>query len=81
MDIIYRHRRLLGLILIMLLTLYPAVELTRVIVVAGPLYFPQMQGKFVYEIVTLWVMYLLMIPVYLWITADASKRLFISKRH
>jgi uncharacterized membrane protein len=49
----------------MLLGLYPIVELTRVIVVSGEHYFPEMGGQFAAEIAIMWTLYLLIIPVFL----------------
>ena len=51
----------------MLLGLYPIAELTRVIIVSGRYYFPDMDGQFIVEIAVMWVLYLLIIPVYLMI--------------
>jgi hypothetical protein len=61
------HRNLIywELSLIMLLALYPIIELTRVIVVSGQFYFPQMEGQFWVEIAFMWTMYLSIIPVFL----------------
>jgi len=51
----------------MLLGLYPVVELTRVIIVGGTYYFPEMRFKFATEITVMWVLYLAIIPVFLMI--------------
>ena len=55
----------LSLLLIMLLGLYPIVELTRVIVVSGTYYFPDMDAQFTLEIVLMWILYLSIVPVFL----------------
>lgn len=55
----------LGLALVMLLGLYPIVELTRVIIVSGQFYFPEMKGQFAAEIAVMWVLYLSIVPVFL----------------
>jgi hypothetical protein len=52
----------------MLLAIYPVVELTRLIVVSGNFYFPDMKGWFVFEITSMWIFYLSIIPVYLLFT-------------
>ena len=52
----------------MFLGSYPVVELTRVIAVSGTYYFPDMQGWFVFEIAGMWLLYLAIIPVYLFFT-------------
>lgn len=64
--------RYLGLILVMLLGLYPIAELTRVIVVSGTYYFPDMDGQFIAEITIMWFLYLLIIPVFLLINKQAN---------
>ena len=61
----YRSIKLLGLALIMLMALYPIAELTRVILVSGEYYFPEMKGQFGAEITIMWAMYLSIIPVFL----------------
>jgi len=61
----YRTVRYLGLVLIMLLALYPIAELTRVILVSGEYYFPEMKGQFGAEIAIMWLLYLSIIPVFL----------------
>ncbi len=48
----------LKLVMIMLLSAYPIVELTRVIRVSGQFYFPEMDGQFIAEIVIMWILYL-----------------------
>jgi uncharacterized membrane protein len=63
----YRSIKYLGLALIMLLALYPIAELTRVILVSGEYYFPEMKGQFGAEITVMWAMYLAIIPVFLMI--------------
>jgi hypothetical protein len=55
----------LGLALVMLMGLYPIVELTRVIIVNGQYYFPEMSAQFNAEVAIMWVLYLGIIPVYL----------------
>jgi len=55
----------LGLALVMLLGLYPIVELTRVIIVSGQFYFPEMKGQFAAEIAVMWILYLSIVPVFL----------------
>jgi hypothetical protein len=49
----------------MVLALYPVVELTRVILVAGALYFPDMHISFAIEIALMWALYLAIIPAFL----------------
>jgi len=49
----------------MLLGLYPVAELTRVIIINGIRFFPEMTGQFMAEIVLMWVLYLLIIPLLL----------------
>jgi hypothetical protein len=56
----------LTLLLIMLLALYPIVELTRVILVSGLIYFPDMADHFAAEIAIMWTFYLSIIPVYIY---------------
>jgi hypothetical protein len=63
----YRSIKYLGLALVMLLGLYPIAELTRVIVVSGTYYFPDMKGQFAAEIIVMWLLYLMIAPVYLMI--------------
>jgi|PlaIllAssembly_1097288.scaffolds.fasta_scaffold1474041_1 hypothetical protein len=60
--------RLLPLLAIMFLGSYPVIELTRVIVVSGTHYYPEMQGWFALEIAGMWLLYLSIIPVYLFFT-------------
>ena len=61
----YRSIKYLGLVLVMLLGLYPIVELTRVIVVSGVYYFPEMKGQFAAEVGIMWILYLMIVPVFL----------------
>lgn len=61
----YRNIKYLVLILVMLLGLYPIIELTRVIIVSGEIYFPEMTGQFVAEIAIMWTLYLSIAPVFL----------------
>jgi hypothetical protein len=61
----YRRLKYLGLIVIMLLALYPIAELTRVIIVSGTFYFPEMKGQLVAETTIMWVLYLSIVPVFL----------------
>jgi|WetSurMetagenome_2_1015567.scaffolds.fasta_scaffold653809_2 hypothetical protein len=61
----YRNIKYLGLSLVMLLGLYPIAELTRVIVVSGDFYFPEMKGQFTFEIAIMWILYVSIIPVFL----------------
>jgi hypothetical protein len=63
----YRHIKYLVLILIMLLALYPIAELTRVILISGEFYFPEMKGQFAAEIAIMWVLYLSIVPLFLMI--------------
>lgn len=56
----------LFLLFVMLVNLYPALELTRVIVLGGMKYYPFMINNFRLEIVTLWALYLSVIPIGLW---------------
>jgi len=65
----YRRIKYLGLALVMLLGLYPIVELTRVIIISGEYYFPEMGGQFAAEIAIMWTLYLLIIPVFLLLTS------------
>ncbi len=60
--------RYFPLIAIMFLGSYPVVELTRVIVVSGTHYYPEMQGWFAFEIAGMWLFYLSIIPIYLLFT-------------
>jgi hypothetical protein len=55
----------LALMLIMLLVAYPVIELTKLIAVAGPYYWPDDTGMFMAEIAIIVVLYLAIIPVYL----------------
>ena len=52
----------------MLCGLYPIAELTRIILVAWEWYYPAMGGKFILEIALMWLMYLGIIPLYIWVT-------------
>ncbi len=61
----YRKIKYLGLALVMLLGLYPIAELTRVIIVSGEFYFPEMKGQFAAEIAIMWILYLSIVPVFL----------------
>lgn len=63
----YQQIKYLGLALIMLLGLYPIIELTRVIVISGEAYFPEMKGQFAAEIAIMWTLYLSIIPVFLFV--------------
>jgi uncharacterized membrane protein len=76
----YRSIRFLGLVLIMLLALYPIAELTRVILVSGEYYFPEMKGQFGAEITIMWAMYVSIIPVFLLLTAHRVRRYQKQKR-
>jgi hypothetical protein len=58
----------------MLLGLYPIAELTRVIVVSGNYYFPQMHGEFAGEIVFMWTFYLCIVPTFLFFTSKRVSR-------
>ncbi len=49
----------------MLLGLYPITELTRIIIVSGEFYFPEMKGQFAAEIAIMWILYLSIVPVFL----------------
>jgi hypothetical protein len=64
---VYQYIKYLGLDLVMLLGLYPVAELTRVIIVSGTYYFPEMHGQFAVEIALMWILYLSIIPVFLFI--------------
>lgn len=55
----------LGLSLIMLLGLYPIIELTRIIILNGWTIWPEMKGCFWTEIAIMWTLYLAIIPVFL----------------
>ncbi len=61
----YRNIKYLVLALVMLLGLYPITELTRVIIVSGEYYFPEMKGQFAAEIAIMWILYLSIVPVFL----------------
>ncbi len=61
----YRNIKYLVLSLVMLLGLYPITELTRVIIVSGEYYFPEMKGQFAAEIAIMWILYLSIVPVFL----------------
>jgi uncharacterized membrane protein len=65
----YSQLKYLGLTLVMLLGLYPIVELTRVIIVSGEFYFPEMKGQFAAEIAIMWILYLAIVPVFLLINS------------
>lgn len=69
----YHYLKYLGLALIMLLGLYPIAELTRVIVVSGVFYFPDMTGQLYAEVAVMWVMYLSIIPVFLFFNNRRSQ--------
>jgi hypothetical protein len=69
MDSMYRSIKYLGLVLVMLLGLYPIAELTRVIIVSGTFYFPDMNGQFTAEIAIMWTLYLCIIPIFLLINS------------
>jgi hypothetical protein len=75
LDKLDRNIRMIGLIVIMLSALYPVVELTRVIIVSGTYYLPEMRGHYVAEIIAMWVLYLGIIPVFILIgTTGKSNR-------
>ena len=61
----YGSLKYLGLALVMLLGLYPIAELTRVILVSGMFYFPEMQGQLYAEVAVMWILYLSIVPVFL----------------
>lgn len=69
-----RHLKLrfLGLALIMLLGLYPIAELTRVILISGYAYYPNMNVQFIVEIIIMWLLYLAIIPVFLFTSRRAK---------
>ncbi len=69
-----RQIRYLGLILVMLLGLYPIIELTRVIIVSGRYYFPDMDAQFFAEVAIMWLLYLSIIPVFLFISKHVTSR-------
>ena len=54
------------MILVMLLGLYPIVELTRVIWTNGIVKFPELETLFVAETVIMWFFYLGIMPVLWW---------------
>jgi hypothetical protein len=56
----------------MLLGLYPIIELTRVIIVSGRYYFPDMDAQFFAEVAIMWLLYLAIIPVFLFISKHIS---------
>lgn len=51
------------IILVMLLGLYPVVELTRMIWTNGIAYFPELRLVFMVETIIMWDLYLAIIPV------------------
>ncbi len=61
----YRQLKYLGMVLIMLLGLYPIAELTRVILVSGTYYFPGLKSQLIAEIIIMWTLYLSIAPVFL----------------
>jgi hypothetical protein len=63
--LMYRRLKYLGLVMIMLLALYPIAELTRVIVISGTFYFPEMKWQLVSEVTIMWFLYLSIVPVFL----------------
>lgn len=68
----------LSLILIMLLALYPIAELTRVITIDELIRHlnPEINiGNFYAEITIMWILYLCIIPAYLWITSKKGYRI------
>jgi hypothetical protein len=76
----YRSIKFLGLALVMLLSLYPIAELTRVILVSGNYYFPEMEGQFAAEITIMWVLYLSIVPVFLIINDHRLRHYRLMKR-
>ena len=58
-------KRILVLLLILALPLYPCIELTRIILVNGWTLWPEQTGLFKAEIAVIWFLWLLIIPVYL----------------
>jgi hypothetical protein len=60
--------KIFTLLAIMFLGSYPVIELTRVIVVSGTAYYPNMRNWFAVEIAAMWFLYLSIIPVYLFFT-------------
>jgi hypothetical protein len=50
--------KLLKLILIMACGLYPIAELTRLILISGRYYYPEMEPQFYTEVSVMWIMYL-----------------------
>ncbi len=57
-------RKILILLIILILGLYPIVELTRVIIINGSL-FPDLKEQFIWEVIIMWILYLLIIPIFL----------------
>jgi hypothetical protein len=76
----YRNLKYLGLILVMLLGLYPIIELTRIIIVSGEFYFPEMKGQFAAEITIMWALYLAIVPVFLAINTHKIRHYSKMKR-
>ena len=70
----YHRIKYLGLVLVMLLGLYPIAELTRIIVVGGEYYFPNMKGQFGAEVALMWVLYLSIVPVFLLVNNTRLRR-------
>ncbi len=60
--------RYLPLLAIMFLGSYPVIELTRVILVDGRHYYPELLGWFIFEIAGMWLPYLAIVPIYLFFT-------------
>ncbi len=56
---------IVGLLLIMLLVLYPTIELSRMILINGWSLFPELKYSFVMELVIIWICYFAIIPTYL----------------
>jgi hypothetical protein len=70
----FSRNRYLGLALVLLLGLYPIAELTRVIRDDKEFYYPHMETQFTIEMVSMWVLYLCIIPVFLWFNGSHSER-------
>jgi hypothetical protein len=65
----------------MFLGSYPVIELTRVIVVSGTSYYPDMKGWFTFEIAGMWLLYLSIIPVYLFFTRTSLNKKKVTNNH
>lgn len=58
--------RVLFTLLIIILTLYPIAELTRILWTQSIYYHPRLFSTFAFETAFMWTLYLCVIPVLLW---------------